>query len=79
MMGLNHWKASPLIDWPDQATFLRPEERLQLQYRLQNDASRGVAWMDHFDRPAFMRIVFDWKINIAYVDQPYELLEPKTG
>ena len=54
-----------IADWPETAQFLNSEERLLLTRRLCQDAPE--AKMDHFDKNARRRTLFDWKIYVGYV------------
>lgn len=49
-----------IVDWPEQAKFLSPEERALLVRRISDD--NGEARMDRLDRTAAKRVFSDWKI-----------------
>ena len=53
-----------IVDWPETAKFLNPNERQLLLRRLEKDA--GEARMDHLDRKAKRRAFGDWKIYLGY-------------
>lgn len=50
-------------DWPENATFLPPDQRKVLLARLSEDA--GPAVMDRLDRKALKRCFLDWKIYLG--------------
>ena len=54
-----------IVDWPETAKFLSPEERLLLVRRLSRDVAD--ARMDRLDSKARRRVFGDWKIYAGYV------------
>ena len=54
-----------IVDWPETAKFLSPEERLLLVRRLSEDVADTK--MDRFDSKARRRAFGDWKIYVGYV------------
>ncbi|KAH8808472.1 putative MFS transporter [Xylogone sp. PMI_703] len=54
-----------VVDWPEQATWLTPEEKQLMLRRLTRDV--GPAKMDHFDKRAAKRIFSDWKVYVGVV------------
>lgn len=52
-------------DWPETATFLKPDERAMLLARLSEDS--GPAVMNRLDRKAMKRTFSDWKIYLGLV------------
>jgi hypothetical protein len=51
-----------IVDWPETAKFLSPEDRVLLNQRLAEDRGYSVARMERLDKAAFFRIMKDWKI-----------------
>ena len=60
LAGVSKWL---VVDWPEQAKFLSPEEREQLLQRLQEDL--GEAKMSRLDKQALRRTFADWKIWVG--------------
>lgn len=54
-----------IVDWPETASFLSPEQRQILISRLAQDT--GEAKMDHLDKESAKRIAKDWKIYAGVV------------
>ncbi|KAJ6437464.1 sulfite oxidase [Purpureocillium lavendulum] len=55
-----------IVDWPEQAKFLSPDEKAHLARKLAADAGGGsVARMDRLDKAAVRRILKDWKIYMG--------------
>ncbi|RFU35367.1 hypothetical protein B7463_g954, partial [Scytalidium lignicola] len=54
-----------VVDWPEQATWLTPEEKQLMLRRLAHDV--GPAKMDHLDKRAIKRILSDWKVYVGIV------------
>ncbi len=54
-----------IVDWPETAKFLSPEERLLLIRRLSEDVAD--ARMDRLDSKARQRAFGDWKIYVGYL------------
>ena len=54
-----------IVDWPETAKFLSPEERQLLIRRLSEE--EGDARMDRLDSKARRRAFGDWKIYVGYV------------
>ena len=53
-----------IVDWPESAKFLTPEERALLFKRLEQDGN--FAQMGRLDKSAALLIAKDWKIWVAY-------------
>ncbi len=58
-----------IVDWPETAKFLTPEERLLLIRRLSEDVAD--ARMDRLDSKARRRAFGDWKIYVGYLFDPF--------
>ena len=54
-----------IVDWPETAKFLSPEERQLLIRRLSEDVAE--ARMDRLNKKARRRAFGDWKIYVGYV------------
>lgn len=54
-----------VVDWPEQANWLTPEEKQLMLRRLALDV--GPAKMDHFDKRAVKRVFSDWKVYVGIV------------
>ena len=52
-----------IVDWPETAQFLNPEERALLVRRLHDD--RGEAEMDRINKKSSRRVFSDWKIYVG--------------
>ena len=63
-----------IVDWPETAKFLSPEERQLLIRRLSEDMAD--ANMDRLDSKARRRVFGDWKIYVGYVCVPSNSWSP---
>lgn len=52
-----------IVDWPETAKFLKPEERILLLRRLAEDVEEVK--MDRLNRKAALRAFKDWKIYVG--------------